>query len=253
MLHLPSIPDNADCRSTPTLRPPGADGIESSFERRPGSIESRAICRSHKINAAMSRTNTLFEYTDASETESICACHGRAEWPAPPPFAGARSARQGPAAGLAESLQAPERNSKDLEQRHPGDYAQRYKTNRNNSGNHAGDTDVAERTCCRAHPAAPPKSCCISSKLRSIVTAVTRVFDSLCERQRRSYTRLAGCQCDEIRPRLSRKANQSEYPEIPIDSIGTPTTLLPPTTSQVRHERIVSPGVADASKLSASG
>ena len=119
------------------------------------------------------------------------------------------------------------RRLQGLEQRHPGDYAQRYDTDRDNRANQTSDTDIAERTCCRAHPAAPPKSCCISSKLPNIGPAVTRVFGSQCERQRRAYTRLAGCQSDEIRPRLSRKANQSEYPEIPIHSIGTPATPGP--------------------------
>lgn len=48
-----------------------------------------------------------------------------------------------------------------LEQRHPDDYAQRYDTGRVNSGNYTSDTDIAERTCCRAHPAPPPRSCCV--------------------------------------------------------------------------------------------
>lgn len=46
-------------------------------------------------------------------------------------------------------------------QRNPGDYAERYKTDRNNGGNYTSHADITKRTRCRAHPAPPPKSCSV--------------------------------------------------------------------------------------------
>ena len=143
----------------------------------PSIIPVRAVCRSHKINARLSSRSALLEYADIPKLKPDFATPrvDRATRAVMVRWVNAlktdpRTAVCHPpdAAGTAASS-----GVNGLEQRHPGDYAQRYNTGRDNSGNHTGDTDIAERACCRAHPAPPHKSCYVRREVLAPVSIAT--------------------------------------------------------------------------------
>lgn len=137
--------------------------IQTSFAPEMGSREPGATCRSHKIKAPLSTTSTLLEYTDAPELRSL-SCPTLADLPASCPGRSTSLNTKEKAASkppFRTGIYRHRERFKVSKQRNPGDYAERYKTDRNNSGNHTSHADITKRTRCRAHPAPPPKSCSV--------------------------------------------------------------------------------------------